>query len=347
MAERQLHILAGQSNAVGVGSYATLTDLTYETPAHGFQWKHLPGINTAGGWSAIDLDDGDQFSIEAPIAQILGAAGGNPLILRCAQSGTDLAVAWRPHVAGTLWATLCEAVWAAYDDARRTTFSSDTIRIASLSWLQFETDTSDPDDAAAYGDNLARLIDYARSEFGVIPFFTQVPHDDFTGQGPSDAEDIAAVKAGILATVEAYDRAYAVDTNQPDISLSDGSHYTADSRMRLGEDWAAAMLSDGLATTPLTAQARVWTVEASAQTFADTAQTDYGDRDEDPAEGGFGIRLGAGCRDPWPTTERDALEKHPVRAEWAVLIDGVIDADEGYDVDTDRRPIDLRFWRHE
>jgi hypothetical protein len=141
---------------------------------------------------------------------------------------------------------------------------------------------------------------------------------------------------------------YVVDADGVPLQ-GDGAHYTGDGLVGvdgLGDRIAQAMIADGLTVTPFAAEARVWTVEATAQTFADTAQTDHSDRDEDPAEGGFGRRLGAGCQDPWPTTPRDALEKHPYRDEWCVPMDGVIDADATYDRATMRRPVDLTWWSH-
>ena len=69
-----------------------------------------------------------------------------------------------------------------------------------------------------------------------------------------------------------------------------------------------------------------------------------GDRDEDPAEGGFGVRLGAGAIDPWPTTARDLPLKHPFQDVWYVPIDSAMGVPLiPLDVTTGLRPADLAW----
>lgn len=343
MATREFHVIMGQSNAVGSASKSDLTDTRYDiSDSNVQQWTRLNGTSS-GAWSTVTIG-ANQFSVEAPIGHRRRALGNLPLMFRAASSGTDLAVSWRSRVSSSLYHDSFLELWDAYDDARRTTFSGDTIEIASFTWVQGETDTFSSSSSAAYEDNLANLVEDVRFELGTVPFFIVQLHPTFTGTGPSPQGQIDQVRNAQAAVAAATARCYAISTDQPNISLqSDGAHYTSDSYMALGDDIADQMASDGLSVTQLVPQARVFSVESTAQTFADSLQAGEGARDENPSSGGYGVRLGAGARDPWPTTLRSELEKHRYRDEWAVPLGGVTDG-VTYDLETGRRPLDLSFW---
>jgi len=343
MATRNLHIIMGQSNAVGFASKNDLTDVRYDVSDPSVQqWTRLGGVSS-NGWSTLTIPQ-NSFSVEAAVSQRRKQAGEtNPLIFRAGNGGTNLAVSWRPRVSSSLFHDSFMELWRAYDNARRVTFPSDDIVISSFIWIQGESDTFDPNHAAAYGDNLAVLFEDIRSELGPVPIFVPTLHPTFTGQGPSPQGQIDFVRSQQVAVASNFNRAYSITTDQPNISLTDGSHYSANSYMALGDDIADAMAVDGLSFVQLQDQAVVFDDEATAQALADSIQLGEGDRDEDPSSGGYGIRQGAGCRDPWPTTARDQLEAHPYRGEWAIPVGGIPD-DMTYDLETNRRPIDLRHW---
>lgn len=341
MATRTFHLICGQSNARGAAQKVDLTDLRYDiTQTDVRQYTRLDTVFGGTASAAMTIPSGS-FSIEAAYGYHLrNDAGELPLIFRDGWSGTSLAGSWQPEAAGGEWANALDAMWQCYE-AAKTEFSGDDLVFGSLVWIQGEADVQNSTFAAAYEANLVKLGNAFRGELGADLPIVFVQLSENCGVTPGSPGDLAVVRAAYVSAAATLGNCAVVDAT-PIALQADDVHYTADGLMELGDDVYAAYatLASG---TQLTRTGRAFGVVDSAHTFANAAQAAVGDRDENPANGGFGRRLGAGCRDPWPTTTRDTPLQHPYQNVWYVPIDSVMVADGSLDVTTNARPIDLAW----
>lgn len=339
MSTRTIHLVCGQSNARGAADKADLTDTRYDiTQTDVRQYTRLD-TSFAGTTSAAMVIGADNtFSVEAALGYRLRHESGQlPVIFRSGRSGTTLASTWAPESTGE-WADSIEDFWACYE-AAKTEFSGDDFVFGSLTWIQGETDVMNSSFAAQYEANLVRLVRAFRGEFGSLPVvFVQL--SEHCGVAEGSPGDLAVVRSAYVSAAATLGNVAVVDATPIELQ-DDDLHYTADGLMALGDACYDALesLSPG---TQLTRSARVFSTLIDAEAFADAAQAEVGDRDEDPDNGGFGRRLGAGAVDPWPTTPRDLPMQHPYRSgEWYVPIDSVMIADGDLDTTTLLRPVDL------
>lgn len=333
----------GQSNARGAAQKSDLTDTRYNlTQTDVRQWTRLDATFGGTASAAMSIPSGS-FSIEAGYGyQLRNTAGELPLIFRSGRSGTSLVGSWQPTASGAEYASSIADLWSCYE-AAKSEFSSDTIAFGSLVWIQGEADAQNTAWAADYEDNLVELIETWRGEFGASLPVVLVQLSTSCGVTLADAGDLAVMRSAYTAAAARVGNCAVVDAS-PIALQDDDVHYTADGLMALSDLVFTAYR--GLAAgAQHDVTARSFSSLALAQAYADSAQTAHGDRDEDPAEGGFGRRLGAGAVDPWPTTPRDeAVEKHPFQDVWYMPIDGVMSAG-ALDTDTDARPVDLAWLR--
>lgn len=345
MALRTVHLVLGQSNARGAAAKVDLTDARYDVADSDVQAIYVADADPVVGPETMTIH-AQHFSVDAPIGHRRKAAGEPfPLVIRYGVGGTSLASSWRPYVSTGEYVNAMAMIWERFDYCRRTAFPGDTFEFRSLTWIQGEADAKSDADTAAYEANLRQLIAVVRRDVapGLPVFVTRLSSSyGQVGSSPARTAAIQVAQDTVGASVE---RVYVIETD--DVPLqADATHYTADAYMMIGDLVADAMEADGLANVEQHSQsARTFPALVDAQTFAGAAQTALGDRDENPANGGFGSR-GSGARDPWPTTARSAVQKHPYRNEWLVMIDAAMDADETLDTDTDRRPIAGDWWHY-
>lgn len=341
MATRTIHLICGQSNARGAANKSDLTDTRYDlTQTDVRQYTRLD--TTFGGTtSAAMAIPANLFSIEAAFGYRLRHESDElPLIFRDGWSGTSLAGSWQPEASSAEWADAIDALWQCYQ-AAKTEFAGDDLVFGSLTWIQGEADAQNSTFAAAYEANLLKLGNVFRGEFGADLPIIFVQLSENCGVTEGSPGDLALVRAAYVSAAATLGNAAVVDAT-PIPLQEDDVHYTADGLMALGDDVydAYVTLSAG---TQHTRSARAFSTLLGAQAFSDDAQTAVGDRDENPVNGGFGHRLGAGAIDPWPTTARDLPRKHPYQDVWYVPIDAVMVADGGLDVTTGARPADLSW----
>jgi hypothetical protein len=341
MATRTFHLIFGQSNARGAAQKVDLTDLRYDiTQTDVRQYTRLDTVFGGTASAAMTIPSGS-FSIEAAYGYHLrNDAGQLPLIFRDGWSGTSLAGSWQPEAAGGEWADALDAMWQCYE-AAKTEFSGDDLVFGSLVWIQGEADVQNSTFAAAYEANLVKLGNAFRGELGANLPIVFVQLSENCGVTPGSPGDLAVVRAAYVSAAATLGNCAVVDATPIALQVDD-VHYTADGLMELGDDVYAAYatLASG---TQLARTGRAFDVVDSAHTFANSAQAAVGDRDENPTNGGFGRRLGNGCRDPWPTTPRDMPLAHPYQDVWYVPVDSVMVANGTLDVTTDARPIDLAW----
>jgi len=341
MATRTIHLICGQSNARGAANKSDLTDTRYDLTQNDVRQYTRLDTTFGGTASAMMTIPSGLFSIEAAFGYHLrNDAGELPLIFRDGWSGTSLAASWQPEAAGAEWADAIDALWQCYQ-AAKTEFTGDELVFGSLTWIQGEADVQNSTFAAAYEANLLKLGSAFRGEFGADLPIIFVQLSENCGVTEGTAGDLALVRAAYVSAAATLGNAAVVDATPIALQVDD-VHYTADGLMALGDDVYDAYVTLSAGTQHMRS-ARAFSTLLAAQTFADDAQTAVGNRDEDPAEGGFGVRLGAGAIDPWPTTARNLPLKHPFQDVWCVPVDSAMIADGGLDVTTGLRPADLAW----
>ena len=343
MAVRTYHLIMGQSNARGAALKSALTNATYDlTQTDVRQWTRLDGV-FSGTTSAAMTIPSTLFSIEAAYGYKLRHTSGEyPLIWRSGGNGYSLKTTYNPDAGTSEWADSIEQFWTCYQ-AAKTEFSGDTFRFGALVWIQGEADAQTHTWALDYVNELVTLGTVFRGEFGASLPIIFVQLSTSCGVTLEQPTDLTTMRAAYVTAAATLGNCAVVDASSIPLQ-GDNVHYTADGLMTLGEavHAAYATLSAG---TQHSVTARAFSVQADATTYATSAQTLLGARDENPANGGFGARLGSACKNPWPTTLRSAAtEKHPYRSIWYVPVDGPMAA-SALDTTTGARPVDLTWLR--
>ena len=336
MATRQLYILIGDSKAVGQGAYSLLTDTRYDLTDADVQITRVIGGTDDGAPVTMTMG-ANEISIEHAIGHGRKAAGDAlPWIHKHAFSSTLLSTNWRSYISTGTYTAFANLLWEKIAGA----FPGDDIEYKGLCVILGVNDARAF--SAGFEGELRRFVTNHRAEFGDVPIFWGKPGTDVVATDTTLAE-INAVRDGVDAVAADFPRFYPIE--ETGIALSDGVHPTPDGSQAMGDLFLAAMATDGLATNALASletNARAFTSLALAQAFADSVQAEHGDRNEDPAVGGYGLRLGAGAVDPWPTTPRAQVEKHPFRNIWFVPVDSVVVAGP-LDSATDAQPVNVSW----
>lgn len=337
MAVRTLHLVLGDSKCVHQDSYANLTDTRYDLDDAAVEIARIIG-GVDDGSPVKMLMEVNQNGLEFPIGHGRKAAGEtNPVILKHGFSSTQLRLNWRSYIANSLHQQTIEKV---FEIKRYYEGLGDTVELKSVTMLLGVNDFEDG--ASTTEEEATRFIENTRRDLGPVPFFWCIPGTDIVKSGVT-AQEITDGRAGLFAACAKFSRCYTYD--ETGVPLLDGVHQTADGIMAQGDGVLALMTTDGLAGdgfSALTRMAQEYTSLVSAQAGATAAQTEHGDRDENPANGGFGSR-GSAARDPWPTTARSVPEKHPHHDTWIVPIDGVMESGPLAPF-SDLRPVDLSWY---
>lgn len=349
MADLIIDLFGGQSNTVGWDTKGSLTDTRFDyVNANLRQWTRLDGVNGGTATAAMSIPSSN-FSLEASVENQLRAADPQArlrAIFRFGGNGYTLAATYNTASAVGEWAAACAQFWACYE-ALRAEYPTHTLKFGTFFWLHGEGDAQTTAFATAYKTNLKNLIRSVRREFCKnMPFCAwKLSTASLPAGGYESGTDLATMRTAVEeATAEEGNASWRDATGKALIVESSPArtvHYTADALMSLGDD-AYAMASSLQEGTQHVKSARAFADLTSAQTFATSAQTACGSRSENPATGGFGRRIGAIARDPWPSTARSQVLKHPVQNAWYVPIDsGMVGF--GLDLTTNLRPVDLSY----
>jgi len=337
MATRQLYVLIGDSKAVGQGAYSSLTDTRYDLVDVAVQATRIIGGVDDGAPVTLAMG-ANQIGIEHAVGHGRKAAGDAlPWIHKHAFSSTLLSTNWRTYITTGTYSQFAASLWSKIASA----FPGDVIEYRGLCAILGVNDAESF--SAGFETELRRFVQNHRGEFGDVPIFWGKPGTDVV-KADTTLSEINAVRDAIDAIAGEFPRFYPIE--ETGIPLSDGVHPTPDGSQALGDLFLSAMATDGCATNAFDSlgdSARVFASKALADAYLATAQAQHGDRDENPANGGFGARLGSGAIDPWPTSPRsESAEKHPFRDEWFAPVDGPMAAGP-LDTTTDARPVNLAW----
>lgn len=225
----KVSVLAGQSNMVGAGADIARLPEEYKGAVAGVLffdgkgWIPLePGKTLVAQTSALQK----QFGPEIGFGRAMSKAMGEPIgIIKLSAGGTNLAKQWSPAEKDSLYAKLLNLVKEAK--------GSRPIQIVGMAWMQGERDSRDEEMAKAYAANFGNFIRTARKDF-------QSPEMAFVaGRINPKYPYVDLVRKAQMECAEAH---YAwVDCD----GLSKGAdhlHYDTAGQLKLGEEFAAAML---------------------------------------------------------------------------------------------------------
>lgn len=146
----EMYICAGQSNMLGVRSDASLLPLELQTVQEDVQ------VFEANLWES--MRPLERIGPEISFAYEMQKTRNCPIgIIKLAVGGTTLAKNWNPDTEGPLYSKLKARVAAAG--------KSRDVVIKGMIWMQGEHDSKEEEMAAAYQQNLGKLIDKVRRDF--------------------------------------------------------------------------------------------------------------------------------------------------------------------------------------
>lgn len=160
-----IHIVAGQSNAVGYGAYANELPPNKDDQKIKFYYKD-DGVSS-GGMTTLKSQSvplvGNVFGPEMTLGRSLYRVGvPNPVIIKVAKGGSNLENDWDPQT-GMWFANLRTAVNEVTASIRA---NGGIYTFDGFYWMQGETDGSNAAFAAAYEANLRSFIASTRSMVG-------------------------------------------------------------------------------------------------------------------------------------------------------------------------------------
>jgi hypothetical protein len=228
-------ILTGQSNMVGQGSTAELSDDLATLPST---------VRLFVDGSEVAVRDTPAFGPEVTFAHDLADAwpGRSIVLLKYAVGGTSL-LAWAPEWdADRAGLTQNEAAGPLYEhliDMVRGVELGPSARYAGVLWMQGERDARYPDVAAAYLENLETFITRLRADLGEpeLPFVLGVvnpPADRFPG---ADVVRAAQLEAAEVLPHTAVVEASGVTKRDDDL------HYDSAGQLELGRRFARNFLA--------------------------------------------------------------------------------------------------------
>jgi cysteine-rich repeat protein len=256
-------ILAGQSNAVGYGSEASLLPPPLDMPQTDVRFWFDEGPFFALFDPSLRIDSGDMlvalqyqsdpsgltfattndgFGSEIKLGRTLAdALALDVAIVKFAVSGSSLAVDWNPATAGSLYHQMRDDVAGALAALAA---AGDSGQVAGVFWMQGEADAMTSDAAAAYETNLTSFIGQLRTDFAStgLPFVLgriNVNIDMSCCFSFPYKDDVRTAQANVAGAVS---RTVMVDTD--DLPLIDDSiHFAAPGQLSLGERFANAYLA--------------------------------------------------------------------------------------------------------
>jgi hypothetical protein len=227
-----VHIVAGQSNAVG-----SLTDAADLPPSPldsqvGFYWIHhsysghivtLQPQDTSF-LEGVDLGFGPEMTLGRQLAD---QTTRTALIVKVAFGQTSLAQSWRPGD-GSMWGLLQSSLDEVFKELEDAGLSCS---VDGFYWVQGEADMVEPF-AAAYEQNLDAFIDALRAEpaIGRVPFVIARSGNPVSSNGPEVREAVRTAQTDVARRTPAT---WWVDTD--DLTSTDEIHDDGPGQVVLGE----------------------------------------------------------------------------------------------------------------
>jgi cysteine-rich repeat protein len=256
-------IVAGQSNAVGYGSDATLLPPPLDAPQADVRFRFdegpffalaNPSLRITSGEGLIPLQFQtdpssltfagpiDGFGPEIKLGRVLADASSLEVaIVKFAVSGSSLAGDWNPATSGSLYHQMRTDVAGALAALAS---AGDSGQVAGVFWMQGEADAMASGTAAAYEANLTSFIGQLRADFGStgLPFVfgrINVNIDTSCCFSFPFKNEVRTAQANVASAVP---RTAMVDTDDLPL-ISDTLHFTAAGQLGLGERFANAYLA--------------------------------------------------------------------------------------------------------
>jgi hypothetical protein len=263
-AATKVFLLGGQSNMSGVGGYTGYnknmppwSDPPYDRadkpcPApynaplpsvrfwnFGYGKKPAEFVNapeTGNGWGDLQPGFGhraDQFGPELSFGRRLHELYPNDEIylVKHAIGGTNLAVDWNPNrdTMGPQYKTFQQRVNAALADLKK---AGKNPEIVGMIWMQGENDTTVPDHAKAYRQNLKNLIAKVRSDFNAPKMKFVVGRISTMSKLWATPENLELVRKVQAEVSKIADNSSWIDTD--DLTWAYYGHYGTQGQIDLG-----------------------------------------------------------------------------------------------------------------
>jgi hypothetical protein len=233
-----VYLLAGQSNMGGRALIGNAPG-SWKRPQADVLLYHGSDYAADSGWirlrhgSANVPSPARLFGPELSFGRTLadGRPGERVALVKYARGGTSLAAHWDPDT-GPYFRRFRETVTGAMRELHELGYAPE---IRGLVWMQGEEDAGHAEQAAAYAENLSRLVDAVRTIAGdedlpVVIGRINAPQRRFR-EPVRRAQDEAG--AGPHAAVVSTD----------DLPLRDAAHYSAEGQLALGRRFATKILA--------------------------------------------------------------------------------------------------------
>ena len=245
---------AGQSNIVGLRSF-----LEY-IPSFGLD-SAIPlvrdgAVSPLGPWLVPDPENDNGFReggfvpegqasvgycVEVFLSHIFDAPDNEVVALKNAKGGTSLAVNWNPDRPGTSWKQLTRDTAVAKEEALKL---DDDVRMGPLIWWHGETDSTVPEYAATYGENLENFVVKYREMVG-DPEARIVLVMTVTGGGGEKRRQVQTAQREMAdkdPNILLYDPSHLA-------RYPDNLHFTQDYSIQAAAEIANMMVAEGWART--------------------------------------------------------------------------------------------------
>ncbi|MEO1591769.1 MAG: sialate O-acetylesterase, partial [Cyanobacteria bacterium J06632_22] len=237
--EVSVFLIAGQSNAMGEGSFNSDLPNNLQAPHPSVRiWQEAPTgkfVSLQPGFSGFlgGASDGEGFGLELGFGHgIHGHTEEEVYLIKYAVGATSLAVDWDPNGHNNWHDAFVGRVGAALADLNAQNMSYD---IEGMLWMQGEEDSIYADQANAYEANLTAFIGDMRSRYSSdLEFVIGRIHDDMPWHSTGNVDIVRNAQTNVAA---ADPLTHWINTD--DLSLTnDDVHFDSDGHLNLGYRFA-------------------------------------------------------------------------------------------------------------
>ena len=251
-AATKVFLIAGQSNAAGLGGYDSPIPPPYDVaqtdvrfwnygpesqpdPVHGI---NIPGVGT--GWVNLETGYGHtpaEFGPEVSFGYALKNTfpDDDIYLVKYGLTSSSLAVHWNPWGTGSCYNQFAARVSNAMANLNGAGLAP---TIAGMIWMQGESDAMVPAYAAAYETNLRNFINKVRSDVGTAMPFVVGRITDYDGWGTP--ADNALVRSAQMTVPWQVGTAAWIDTD--DLQWAYVGHYGTQGQIDLGTRFATELV---------------------------------------------------------------------------------------------------------
>ncbi len=266
----RLVIIAGQSNAVGIGATSDLSDASYADayPAVRYKWQistaadNPPTYNTRANFGDLEPIQSNLFGIEASLGRALDTDGSATwYIAKFAVSETSFVANWSPDNAYPTADPDGINLYTRFKNYVQAAMAEANTEDVTLCWVHGETDTRTTGGSQNYADNFEDFVTQLRADLGIdLPVVYGRLNANYSWTVP-ERNATRAMQESMRALLPGMSM---VDQDGAELGV-DNVHYTADGYVTLGERYAAKVLTpDSQLTTVTTDGTSSWKFPANA-----------------------------------------------------------------------------------